>query len=385
MTNAFHGTNQPGMTLLVFSDDWGRHPSSCQHLVRRLLPRVPTIWVNTIGMRRPKLEWYSVTRGFEKLGQWFGPRQEESTLPENLRVVSPLIWPGFGRRWERSLNRRLMERKLRPLIDAMPEPPIVVTTIPTVADLIGRLRVSKWVYYCVDDFTTWPGLDHRTVEQLEMRLIDKADRIIVVSDTLRERVAQRGRHAELLTHGVDLDFWNAPTGGQPVTWSYPRPWLLFWGLIDRRMDMDIMTRLSAQVSGTVILVGPEDNPDPRLRELANVVVLPAVPPEELPRLAAAADVLLLPYANLPVTRAIQPLKLKEYLATGKPAVARDLPAVREWSDCLDLAGDASSFAMAVKTRLVEGLPAAQALARERLTGESWEAKADQFYRYITTM
>jgi glycosyltransferase involved in cell wall biosynthesis len=371
------------MTLLVFSDDWGRHPTSCQHLVRRLLPRTPAVWVNTIGMRRPKFQWYTVRRGAEKFTQWFGPKSPRESLPNNLQVVSPLIWPGFGWDWERSLNRRLLERKLRPIIDALPEPPIAVTTMPTVADLIGRFPVQRWVYYCVDDFTTWPGLDHRTVERLESQLIDRADSIIVVSETLRERMAKRGRIAELLTHGVDLDFWKAPLDGVRAPFDYPRPWLLFWGLIDQRMDMDILIRLSERNVGTVILVGPEDNPDPRLRSLPGVVVRPAVPPEELPRLAAAADVLLLPYADLPVTRAIQPLKLKEYLATGKPVVARDLPAVREWADCLDLANDAWSFVDAVARRLAEGLPESQRIARQRLSGESWDAKADQFYRHIT--
>jgi glycosyltransferase involved in cell wall biosynthesis len=372
------------MTLIVFSDDWGRHPTSCQHLVRRLLGRTPVVWVNTIGMRRPKLEWYTVRRGAEKFWQWFGPKPMPESTPDNLRIVSPLIWPGFGRTWERSLNRRLLERKLRPIVDAMPTPPIAVTTMPTVADLMGRLPVQRWVYYCVDDFANWPGMDHRTVEQLEAKLIDQADRIIVVSENLRERIAQRGRQAELLTHGVDLDFWKAPADGIPQSLDYPRPWLLFWGLIDRRMDIDILIQLSNRKLGTVILVGPQDNPDPRLRSLPGVVMRPAVPLEELPRLAAAADVLLLPYADLPVTRAIQPLKLKEYLATGKPVVARDLPAVREWEDCLDLTGDAARFANMVANRVAEGLPAAQTIARQRLSDESWDAKADLFYRHITT-
>ena len=39
--------------LIVFADDWGRHPSSSQHLVRELLPQYPTLWVNTVGTRRP--------------------------------------------------------------------------------------------------------------------------------------------------------------------------------------------------------------------------------------------------------------------------------------------------------------------------------------------
>src|SRR5262249_26361452 len=155
-------------------------------------------------------------------------------LPANLRVVNPFLWPGFGTRLERWFNTRQFLRTLEPVLAGLPEPPIAITTIPTVADLIGRLRVKHWVYYCVDDFTTWPGLDHRTVDRLESKLIDGSGRIITVSKTLQKRIADRGRTSELLTHGVDLEFWQRRAVSRDWAFAAPRPWFVFWGLIDRR-------------------------------------------------------------------------------------------------------------------------------------------------------
>jgi hypothetical protein len=90
----------------------------------------------------------------------------------------------------------------------------------------------------------------------------------------------------------------------------------------------------------------------------------------------------MPYADLPVTRAMQPLKLKEYLATGRPVVVRDLPATRAWADALDLAGTPEAFSRAVRERLVTGLPAPQRQARVRLAEESWAAKARALERWL---
>jgi hypothetical protein len=109
---------------------------------------------------------------------------------------------------------------------------------------------------------------------------------------------------------------------------------------------------------------------------------PAVPLADLPAVAAAAGVLVMPYADAPVTRAMQPLKLKEYLATGKPAVARVLPAVRPWADCLDAVETPAEFAAAVRRRLVEGLPSEQRAARARLASEGWATKAREFARLV---
>ena len=53
---------QPPGSLLVFSDDWGRHQSSCQHLVKQLLDQYAVLWVNTIGTRAPRLDMATASR-----------------------------------------------------------------------------------------------------------------------------------------------------------------------------------------------------------------------------------------------------------------------------------------------------------------------------------
>jgi glycosyltransferase involved in cell wall biosynthesis len=366
---------------LVFSDDWGRHPTSSQHLIRHLLPDQPVTWVNMIGTRRPALDWATARRVFEKLGQWLRPAD---ALPDNLQVVSPKMWPGFRRPLERRFNCRWLVRQILPLIEQLPEPPVAITSLPTAGDLVGELPVARWVYYCVDDFAVWPGIDQTAARTLEDRLIDRADVLVAASEPLQERIAGRGRRAHLLTHGVDLDFWQSRMRlSDDLLCDLSPPFIVFWGLIDRRLDLAILRELSASLTeGTIVLIGPEDRPDPALAQLPRVVRRPAVPLDRLPAIAAAASVLVMPYADLPVTRAMQPLKLKEYLATGKPAVVRDLPATRPWADALDVCSTPAEFAAAVKRRLAEGLPTSQRLARRRLSAEDWSAKAEKFARLV---
>jgi len=367
--------------LLVFADDWGRHPSSCQHLIARLLPEHIVLWVNTIGTRVPGLDLATVRRGFGKIRQWFRPGENKQTLPANLRVLNPVMWPSFSSAAQRRLNRFLLARQLRKALRELPEPPIAVTTLPVTADLIGALPVRRWVYYCVDDFSRWPGLDQVALARMEIALVRKVDRLIAAGPNLQERLARMGRSACLVSHGVDLDFWRQPTESinLPFLKSLPHPLVVFWGLLDRRMDIAWVQRLGQDMrSGSIVLAGPENDADPRLRALPRVVLPGELPIDRLPALARAADVLIMPYADLPVTRAMQPLKLKEYLATDKPVVVRNLPGNREWADCLDLASDAESFSQSVRERLMTGLPSEQRIARTRLESESWQSKARLF-------
>ena len=84
--------------LVVFSDDWGRHPSSCQHLIGQLVERYPVLWVNTIGTRRPRLSREDAGKVLRRLGQWFRPsRSQGGEQAGPVTVISPRMWPGFRR------------------------------------------------------------------------------------------------------------------------------------------------------------------------------------------------------------------------------------------------------------------------------------------------
>lgn len=378
-------------SLLVFSDDWGRHPSSCQYLVRNLLDQYPVLWVNTIGTRAPHLDVQTMKRITEKICQWGNSTFSKNLKPDssrvshassvaqthpNLTVINPKMWPWFGSGRDRRLNRWLLSIQLKSLIAQMPQPVVGLTTLPITADLPDALSVDRWVYYCVDDFSQWPGLDHDTLRRMDCEMIQQADSLVAVSETLQTMIADEGRSASLLSHGVDLNFWNSTSAPSCESPKSQRPSVVFWGVIDRRMDSASLRKLSQDMlHGTIVLIGPQQNPDPVILSLPNVRTLPAQPLAALPAIAGQADVLIMPYADLPVTRAMQPLKLKEYLATGKPVVVNRLPSTDSWRDCLDVAESPEQFSQLVRDRITNGIPASQATARNRLQQESWRSKA----------
>jgi len=409
--------SEPDAQLIVFADDWGRHPSSAQHLVKELLPAFPTLWVNTVGTRTPGLNRADLRRGLRKVGSMLsrtgviddGPKD----LPAGLQVIQPVMYPGFRTGWQRRFNRHQVSRTVREQLGetftTAPLPGsakttrprrVVVTTLPITADLVGTLGADRWVYYCVDDFSQWPGTDHAVMDAMERELVAKVDAVVCVSEALRERVASMGRgDSTLLTHGVEIQDWQLSNedktqaifhtlkgfmalDGSPVT---------FWGLIDQRLDKTWIERLSHTLNELkdqalkICLVGPVVG-DKReweclrhsLHGFGEVFCCGEAKHSQLPTVAYYSPVLVMPYIDAPVTRAMQPLKLKEYLATMKPVVVRDLPATREWADCCDLATSAEQFAELVTERARTGTPNSQLEARKRrLPGESWAAKAAQ--------
>lgn len=363
---------------MVFSDDWGRHPSSSQHIFRRLLSDYDVQWINTIGMRPPSLSWSTLTRAGQKCGDFLfrrssGQSQDHSDVCPT--ISNPVMWPWFRKSIDRALNRRLLNSQLKKLRGA----DFAVTTVPVVADIMDDLDVGSWTYYCVDDWSTWVGLDHKPLAALEEQVLQKADRIIAASAKLQDRLSQLGYESTVVTHGVELEHWTS-VADETLDFleGLERPLIVQWGLINQNMDVAAIEQLSWELNcGSIVLVGPHMDAPPTLAAVERVHLFPAIPYSQLPQLARESSVLLMAYLANPATVASQPLKLKEYMATGRPVVARRIPATESWADAIDLYETPEELVAQVKMRL-EGMPAEQETARERLQDESWDAKAEQF-------
>lgn len=359
--------------VVVFSDDWGRHASSCQHLISQLLPRYRVDWVETIGTRTPSLSMADIRRSLQKLRSMASSKTEPGekvVLHENLRIHNPRMIPSFASPRRRRWNAKLLHRGLQSILDPTDPPTAAITTAPIVADLAALTPHVHWVYYCVDALDEWPGLDGETLCQMELDMLPHMDEVLVVSDVLRERMAGRGIESSMLTHGVDLERWQLDRENH--TAARP-PQTLFWGHADERLHEPICLALAEHTE--LCFVGPKGNVAPSLGTHPNIRWEGAIPFESLPARAAQADVLVMPYGDCEATRNMQPLKLKEYLATGLPTVATSLPANLHWSSAMDLADTPEAFVEAVLQRAVAPLPAEQAKARESLEQESWSAKA----------
>ncbi len=377
-----------GRDFIVFSDDWGRHPFSCQHIMRHFLPGNRLLWVNTIGLRSPRLCWYDLTRAAEKIRSWVLPKPTPGPepLPENLRVLSPVMLPFNTIPAVRAANRRTVLHTVRRAMREMDmRSPILLATVPNAADYTGHLGEELTVYYCVDDFTLWPGMNQpELVKELEKKLLAKADLVIAVSDALTATRHNGRTPTRLLTHGVDLEHFDRTGADTPLPLALcglGRPLIGFYGLIDSHFDVPLLARImDARPDWQILCIGTKRIDLGELEKRANFRWLPALPYNELPLAAAHFDVAIIPYVLSAHTKTANPLKLREYIATGKPVVTTPMPEVFRFEGHIRIAEGTESFVAAIDEALREG-PRPEKI-RSLLAGETWADKADFFSAWI---
>jgi hypothetical protein len=373
-------------SFVVFGDDWGAHPSSVQHLFRRIARSHRTVWVNTVGLRPPRLDRADAARVVRKLrgiarGATKTPQSAQHTEALDLHVVSPPMVPFMRPSPLRALNRATVRSAVEALAKRLDvRDPIVLTTVPNGVDGAGLAGSRTLVYYCVDDFTNWPGVDALAAASMERELLEVADLVVATSAHLATtRRCARGA-TELLPHGVDVD--HLARASDPATAPLDgvrrgRPVLGYLGLLDARLDVELVTAVArARPDWDVVFIGPSDAaPDARL-SMVNVRVMPAVPYAKLPEALAAFDVAILPYLRNELTRSINPLKLREYLASARPVVATSLPEVKRFEPDLMVADTRDDFIAAVERALADTHDR-RAERRALLADDTWDARADR--------
>jgi len=374
--------------FIVFSEDWGEHPSSCQHLFRRIARDHRTLWVNTVGMRAPTLSWTDLEKARIKVTKMLtGTRGGKRAAAESLqlRVTQPMMLPfanAAARRWNRYSVQKAVSQAAREFGVGNP---VIVCAVPNACEFVDALNPERVIYYCVDDFTQWPGLDHVLVRELDRRMIEAADVLVATSAKLEARLSASGKPTYMLQHGVDLDLFGRDSPVEHACLAgIPHPRAGYFGLFNERNDMALVAELSRRMPDfSFVFTGPVTADVQALRSLTNVHFTGPVPYGELPSLIAGLDVLFIPYLVNDFTASISPLKLKEYMATGKPIVTTPMAEALPHRGYVQIAATADEWEASLRASAGADIAARRREIADKLRNDSWDEKAQLFLRWCT--
>jgi glycosyltransferase involved in cell wall biosynthesis len=370
-------------SFIVFSDDWGVHPSSCQHLFRHIATKYLVLWVNTIGMRRPKFSMSDFRKVYQKSSRMLRGSYVDKKKADNLflHICQPFMLPFSSVPFIRRLNQyfvtRTVQRYTRKLNMTHS---ILVSTVPNACDYIGFFNEKKAIYYCVDDFTQWPGFEHDLVCEMDKQMVTKASMLVATSQKLYQRLVLSGKPTYLLTHGVDIEmFIKVPDQEHNCLNKIPKPRAGYFGLIDERSDQDLILAVASKMKDfSFVMTGAIVANVACLKACLNIYFTGPVAYEELPALIKGLDVLFIPYVVSDFTDSISPLKLKEYLVTGKPVITTPLAEAFLYEKHITIAATVEDWLAALKSAMMIDFAINKETTLESINNESWEGKAELF-------
>jgi UDP-galactopyranose mutase len=277
------------------------------------------------------------------------------------------------------LDQRQSEEMIRGMLDDFltreaVRKPIAWYYTPMMMPFSRHLTTAAVVYDAMDELANFKGAPPELLG-LERELFAKADVVFTGGYSLWEAKREQHPNAHPFPSSVEREHFaqarKMANADEPADQAdLPHPRLGFYGVIDERIDFELIAALAAaRPDWSIVMVGPvvkvaeEDLP-----RAANIHYLGGKSYAELPRYLSGWDVALMPFAINEATRFISPTKTPEYLAGGAPVVSTPIKdVIRHYGDleAVQVVGDAGAFVDACERAL--GL---------REAGGEWLAKAD---------
>jgi len=275
------------------------------------------------------------------------------------------------------------------------ENPVIWVYHPGYGAKVRELPHRLIVYDCVDEYTEFPTYkaDPGWLIEREAALAAVADVVTTTSAGLYERKRPLNPARTHLVHNVgDFEHFSrarAESTRVPDDLArLPRPVIGFLGAVsDYKLHADWLTALARRHREySIVLVGPVGVGDPTtdvsvLRAEPNVHLLGHRAYELLPGYVKGFDLGVIPYRINEYTTYSFPIKFFELLASGKPLVISELPALRDYYAAARVARSADEFVSACEAALAD--PMAGCAERLKLASENtWEHRVERILVHV---
>jgi glycosyltransferase involved in cell wall biosynthesis len=375
-----------GESIICFAgeDWWYHHPHSKNHLLKRYAQRNKVLFVNSISMGLPSPSnpdfFLKIRRKLKSYLRWL------RKVPEGLWVMTPVNLPFYGLKIGRWLNRILLVGQLRLAMLLLGiSRPILWIAIPTAAEMAGRLREKLLLYQVSDkyDANEDSALSAQVIRVYDRQLKQAASVVLYSGRKLFSEATEHNRY--FLEQAVDFEhFSDLKPAAAPELDGIGHPILGYFGAMDYIMDTELMAEVARlRPNWHWVLLGLKSN----LVQVSapNIHFLGSKPYRDLPRYVGQFDVCVLPWRekNTFVSYG-SAIKVREYLATGKPVVMAPLyeylatPGLRFYRGTQE-------FIDQVEQALAERLPVLAAQRQAFVKDGTWDARASQLATLIHSL
>jgi glycosyltransferase involved in cell wall biosynthesis len=368
----FHGDSLPRLPRQDKADiiiwgiiDWRFRIQRPQHLARGFADRgyrvfyISTTFVNS---SRPGFE----LERMDVPGRLYSVRFHLSGRP---RIYVPPSRDDM-RRLQASLARLLAWTESRGIVS--------IVQHPYWYEIARKLPASRLIYDCMDHHEGF-GNTGEGIAALELALMKEAEAVVTTSQWLRDIVAAHSPDVALIPNAADYGFFSV-TPGSIFQDPQGRRVLGYYGAIADWMDVTLLEKLARQFSDCLLLlVGADEcGARQRLGMLPNVRFTGEVIYAELPHYLYGMDVCLLPFRVTPLTLATNPVKVYEYLATGKPVVSVALPELEQFGNLVATASTHDEFVLRIEEALASPDHGQPGIRRAFAAGHTWQDRVEEF-------
>ncbi len=283
------------------------------------------------------------------------------------------------------INRRKSARRIRQLLS--PDEKVVLWIGgPKAAEIMDMLDTELVIYDCYDAFSTFQWEAHHAsfVDKMERKLLIESDIILTTSIGLMEKAGNEDPRVHLVRNACNYEHFATRRDPSPDfkpaidLASMPHPLIGYMGDIAEWFDQDLVAFLAkSRPQWNFVFFGPLQHDLSKLTRFTNLHFPGRVPYADLPLYLHHFDCLLIPFVLSDLTMEVNPVKMYEYLATGKPVVSSAMPEVVRHEDVVGIGRSPEDF-LAKMDAAITGDSEEKAEARRAVArANSWTERVER--------
>jgi hypothetical protein len=241
---------------------------------------------------------------------------------------------------------------------------------PQFAPALQAIPFDLSCYHVVDEYS-FSDVEV-PIPEAERKLIGEVDQVFVHSSALMQKQGAINPHTELIPNGVDYELFAGPVPEPADLAPLPRPRLGYTGFLKNTLDWSLLIELVRKHPQWSFVFAGEQRQQAevqvaveQLSKHGNAYFLGAKSSSELAAYPQHFDVCLMPYKTNDYTKYIYPLKLHEYLASGRPTVGMRIRSLEEFAGVIGLAGTSEEWSARLAQALEPAANTAEMKARRQ--------------------
>lgn len=377
----------PSRALLYFGNDWDAENRTSSHQIALQLRQwSELIYIECPGLRAPAARGRDARKLIDKVRKALrGPRERDG-----MRIHTLLQLPFHGNALLRWINERIVKLQVDRIARSVRShsSPVLWFAIPHISYLPRLLPDCASVYYCVDKYAALPGVDSVAISRMDEVLTRSASLVFVASETLLTSKAPVRPDCILSPHGVDFDLFSAAAThpGPPRPPDLPQwagPVIGFFGSLESWIDLELIAHLARQrPQWLIVLIGHAAVDVEALRRYPNIRLTGRKRFNELPAYGRFFDVCMLPYLPTEQVLNSNPIKLREYLAMGKPIVSVRFPHAEKFRELIYIAAGQDDFIVQTERALREDSSELRTRRMDSVRNTTWKALAREAFERL---